>query len=125
MSRGYLDCIWLACLAVLFNVFAAPLAELMSPQQKLLVMWGGFCSAAAPRQVASELVPAPDRQHPMPGGHVCCCANAALLALPPAALGAFAEPVLREAHRPVPRRAAPARRRLWPSLNPRASPALA
>ncbi|HHH9558903.1 TPA: DUF2946 domain-containing protein [Pseudomonas aeruginosa] len=128
MSRRYLDYVWVACLAVLFNVFALPLADVMTPQQKRLVMWGGFCSASgvAAQSLAVDLGPAEGDSHPphsLPGSsHSCHCFNATVLALPPVSFGAFLPHRFTDRHVAALPEAPVAPRRPWPSIVPRASP---
>lgn len=129
MSRRYLDYVWVACLAVLFNVFALPLADVMTPQQKRLVMWGGFCSASGVKAVALDLDATPGdspSSHPSHGdGTSCQCSNATVLALPPALLFGLAAHGFTDLFLAALPTAPLSLRRLWPSIVPRASPAFA
>ncbi|MDO9320907.1 MAG: DUF2946 domain-containing protein [Pseudomonas sp.] len=126
MSQRRLEYVWVACLAVLFNVFAMPLSSVMSAPQKELLMWGSFCSTGGTELVAISLgnnsdEPAQNSSHAN-SPHSCCCSNATVLALPTAlpfahlrSFKASRSPANLE-HRGI------ALRRLWPSINPRASP---
>jgi hypothetical protein len=126
MSQRRLEYVWVACLAVLFNVFAMPLSSVMSAPQKQLLMWGSFCSAGSTQRVAIALDNNPDEPQPnsshATSQHSCCCSNATVLALPAALPFAHARtfkatrPLATLAHSGI------ALRRLWPSINPRASP---
>lgn len=126
MSQRRLEYVWVACLAVLFNVFAMPLSSVMSAPQKELLMWGSFCSAGGTQLVAISLGNNPDEPEQnsshATSSHACCCSNATVLALPTALpfahLRSFKapRPLATLAHSGI------ALRRLWPSINPRASP---
>ena len=120
---------WVACLAVLFNAFAMPMASAMQqtddPVKRL--MWGGFCSSngASLKTIAlGKLeIPAPQQDDHSTMQHCWCCSGSApLVALP------GHEPQLYfaqfEANRSLPRAAfnTPTPRQQWPNLNPRASP---
>lgn len=120
---------WIACLAVLFNAFAMPMAGAMQgssdPGEQLL--WGSFCSANGTRLVAIDLG-APGQKTPPQDNHSsmqhcwCCSGSAPLVALPghtPQLHVARFEAVQNLA---PPSLQAPTPRQQWPSLNPRASP---
>ena len=89
MARQRFAIAWIACLAVLFNAFAMPLAGAMQqsqdPVQQLL--WGGFCSAngASLKTIAlGKLdIPAPQQDEHSTMQHCWCCSGSpSLVALP-------------------------------------------
>lgn len=118
----------IACLAVLFNLLAMPLASAApkGPDEQLL--WGAFCSSVAGKAKA-EIMALGKLDLGQQGDdhanlqHCWCCSGAApSLALPghvaqlttPQAAPTGVEPLL-GAYQPTPRQQ-------WPALNPRASP---
>jgi len=119
---------WIACIAVLFNLLAMPLASAAPKGPAEQLLWGAFCSSvgakANPAIMALgkiDLGQQGDEHSNMQ--HCWCCSGAApLLALPghapqlskPLALSIGLEPLL-AAYQPTPRQQ-------WPALNPRASP---
>lgn len=78
---------WIACLAVLLNLFAMPMSRAMQTPDVRLMLWGGFCSGgnlgALPKDLGKVLdalqmpQPKPVMQH-----GDCCCGYAGLAALP-------------------------------------------
>lgn len=118
---------WIACLAVLLNLFAMPMSRAMQTPDVRLMLWGGFCSGgnlgALPKDLGKVLdalqmpQPKPVMQH-----GDCCCGYAGLAALPsnyyrhylPHYISdtSFQNPTLPKLHP----------RSRWPKLSPRASP---
>ncbi|WP_323146931.1 DUF2946 domain-containing protein [Pseudomonas marginalis] len=129
MARQRVAIAWIACLAVLFNAFAMPMASAMQqskdPVQQLL--WGSFCSSngASLKTIAlGKLeIPAPQPDDHSTMQHCWCCSGSApLVALPghvPQLYLTRFETVQRQPHTPL---QTPTPRQQWPSLNPRASP---
>jgi len=129
MARQRFAIAWIACLAVLFNAFAMPMASAMQqskdPVQQLL--WGSFCSSdgASLKTIAlGKLeIPAPQPDDHSTMQHCWCCSGSApLVALPghvPQLYLTRFETVQRQPHTPL---QTPTPRQQWPSLNPRASP---
>ncbi|QDG58425.1 DUF2946 domain-containing protein [Pseudomonas sp. NIBRBAC000502773] len=129
MARQRFAIAWIACLAVLFNAFAMPMASAMQqskdPVQQLL--WGSFCSSngASLKTIAlGKLeIPAPQQDDHSTMQHCWCCSGSApLVALPghvPQLYLTQFETVQRQLHTPL---QTPTPRQQWPSLNPRASP---
>lgn len=126
MSQRRLEYVWVACIAVLFNVFAMPLSSALSAADNKQLMWGGFCSSGDSQAVARLLskldIQSPQEPEPAHAEHVCCCSNASVLALLgalPVAHGLLFRTVAVRVDMTVGR---VSKRRLWPSINPRASP---
>ena len=129
MARQRVAIAWIACLAVLFNAFAMPMASAIQqskdPVQQLL--WGSFCSSngASLKTVAlGKLdIPAPAQDDHSAMQHCWCCSGSApLVALPghvPQLYLTRFETLQRQPHTPL---QTPTPRQQWPSLNPRASP---
>ncbi|WP_447892027.1 DUF2946 domain-containing protein [Pseudomonas marginalis] len=129
MARQRVAIAWIACLAVLFNAFAMPMASAIQqskdPVQQLL--WGSFCSSngASLKTIAlGKLeIPAPQPDDHSTMQHCWCCSGSApLVALPgyvPQLYLTRFETVQRQPHTPL---QTPTPRQQWPSLNPRASP---
>ncbi|MFY0749592.1 DUF2946 domain-containing protein [Pseudomonas sp. NFX5] len=129
MARQRFAIAWIACLAVLFNAFAMPMAsatqQSKDPVQQLL--WGSFCSSngASLKTIAlGKLeIPAPQPDDHSTMQHCWCCSGSApLVALPghvPQLYLTRFETVQRQPHTPL---QTPTPRQQWPSLNPRASP---
>ncbi|WEL70314.1 DUF2946 domain-containing protein [Pseudomonas sp. CBSPCGW29] len=89
MARQRFAIAWIACLAVLFNAFAMPLASAMQqaddPVKQLL--WGSFCSSNGTKLTAIALgkleIPAPQQDDHSTMQHCWCCSGSApLVALP-------------------------------------------
>ena len=129
MARQRFAIAWIACLAVLFNAFAMPMAsatqQSKDPVQQLL--WVSFCSSngASLKTIAlGKLeIPAPQPDDHSTMQHCWCCSGSApLVALPghvPQLYLTRFETVQRQPHTPL---QTPTPRQQWPSLNPRASP---
>ncbi|MFV9650689.1 DUF2946 domain-containing protein [Pseudomonas citrulli] len=129
MARQRFAIAWIACLAVLFNAFAMPMASAMQqskdPVQQLL--WGSFCSSNSASMKTIALgkleIPAPQPDDHSTMQHCWCCPGSApLVALPghvPQLYLTRFETVQRQPHTPL---QTPTPRQQWPSLNPRASP---
>jgi len=83
MARQRFAIAWIACLAVLFNAFAMPMASAMQqsqdPVQQLL--WGSFCSSngASLKTIAlGQLeIPAPQQDDHSTMQHCWCCSGSA------------------------------------------------
>ncbi|NMY04213.1 DUF2946 domain-containing protein [Pseudomonas sp. WS 5059] len=129
MARQRFAFAWIACLAVLFNAFAMPMAGAMqqgkSPTEQLL--WGSFCSSNASKLVAMSLgtldIPAPQQDEHSSMQHCWCCSGSApLVALPGHVPQLYLTRFDPAPGLPSPALQAPTPRQQWPSLNPRASP---
>ena len=129
MARQRFAIAWIACLAVLFNAFAMPMAGAMQqaddPVKRL--MWGGFCSSngASLKTIAlGKLeIPTPQQDDHSTMQHCWCCSGSApLVALPGHTPQLYFARY--ESNRSVapPSLQTPTPRQQWPSLNPRASP---
>ncbi|KAF1011302.1 MAG: hypothetical protein GAK32_00954 [Pseudomonas fluorescens] len=128
MARQRFAFAWIACLAVLFNAFAMPMAGAMQASDKAMdqLIWGSFCSANGSKLTAIALgkldIPAPQDDHSTMQHCWCCSGSPPLVALP----GHVPQLYLTRfdaAHsqRPLLLQT-PTPRQQWPSLNPRASP---
>ena len=129
MARQRFAIAWIACLAVLFNAFAMPMASAMQqsqdPVQQLL--WGSFCSSngATLKTIAlGQLeIPAPQQDDHSTMQHCWCCSGSApVVALPghvPQLYVTRFDAVQRLSPQALQN---PTPRQQWPSLNPRASP---
>lgn len=118
---------WIACLAVLLNLFAMPMSRAMQTPDVRLMLWGGFCSGgnliALPADLGKviDALQLPQSKPVMQHGD-CCCGYAGLAALPSSyyrhylpqytSNTALENPELPTLHPRV----------RWPSLSPRASP---
>lgn len=118
---------WIACLAVLLNLFAMPMSHAMQTPDVRLMLWGGFCSggslSAQPKDFSKviDALQLPQSKPAMQHGD-CCCGHAGLAALPSNYYRHFLpqytdntaleNPVLPTLHPRI----------RWPSLSPRASP---
>lgn len=118
---------WIACLAVLLNLFAMPLSRAMQTPDLHLMLWGGFCSGGSLSAVPADLgkvidaLQLPQSKPVMQHGD-CCCGHTGLAALPSnyyrhylpqhTSHTAFENPELPALHPRI----------RWPSLSPRASP---
>jgi hypothetical protein len=129
MARQRFAIAWIACLAVLFNAFAMPLASAMQqaddPVKQLL--WGSFCSSNATKLTAITLgkleIPAPQQDDHSTMQHCWCCSGSApLVALPGHSPTLYFARFDAVQDLPPPSLQSPAPRQQWPSLNPRASP---
>ncbi|WP_430715368.1 FUSC family protein [Pseudomonas rhodesiae] len=78
---------WIACLAVLLNLFAMPMSRAIHAPDVRLMLWGGFCSggnlSALPADLGKviDALQLPQSKPVMQHGD-CCCSHAALAALP-------------------------------------------
>ena len=129
MARHRFAIAWIACLAVLFNAFAMPLASAMQPSQDPVqqLLWGSFCSAnsASLKTVAlGKLdIPAPAQDDHSAMQHCWCCSGSApLVALPGHVPQLYVTRFEAAQSLPPPSLQSPTPRQQWPSLNPRASP---
>ena len=129
MARQRFAFAWIACLAVLFNAFAMPMAGAMqqgqSPAEQLL--WGSFCSSNGSKLVAISLgkldLPAPQQDEHSTMQHCWCCSGSApLVALPGHVPQLYLTRIDPAPGLPSPALQAPTPRQQWPSLSPRASP---
>lgn len=129
MARQRFAIAWIACLAVLFNAFAMPMASAMQqssdPVRQLL--WGSFCSSngASLKTIAlGKLeIPAPQQDYHSTMQHCWCCSGSApLVALPGHVPQLYLTQFNTSQRLPPPRLHSPPPRQQWPSLNPRASP---
>lgn len=120
-------CPWIACLAVLLNLFAMPMSRAMQAPDVRLMLWGGFCSggslSALPKEFSKVILALQLPQSKPAVQHAdCCCGHAGMAALPSnyyrhflpqyTANTALENPVLPTLHPRI----------RWPSLSPRASP---
>ncbi|WP_338479436.1 DUF2946 domain-containing protein [Pseudomonas trivialis] len=129
MARQHFALAWIACLAVLFNAFAMPLANAMQPAHDPVtqLFWGGFCSStgASVNTVAlGQLeIPAPQQDDHSTMQHCWCCSGSTpWVALPGHVPQLYVTRFEASQGLPPQSRQAPTPRRQWPSLNPRASP---
>ena len=129
MARQRFAIAWIACLAVLFNAFAMPMAGAMQQSDDPIkrLMWGSFCSSngASLKTIAlGKLeIPAPQQDDHSTMQHCWCCSGSApLVALPGHAPQLYLTPLTTSQHLPPPQLQPPTPRQQWPSLNPRASP---
>ena len=129
MARQRFAIAWIACLAVLFNAFAMPLAGAMQqaddPVKQLL--WGSFCSSNATKLTAIALgkleIPAPQQDDHSTMQHCWCCSGSAPLVALPSHVPTLYFAAIEHGHSQVPDHLKrPTPRQQWPSLNPRASP---
>lgn len=129
MARQRFAIAWIACLAVLFNAFAMPMAGAMQPSSKAIdqLIWGSFCSANANKLTAVALgkldIPAqqPDDHSNMQ--HCWCCSGSpSMVALPGHVPQLYVTRFEAAQPGPPPSLQPPTPRQQWPSLNPRASP---
>lgn len=119
--------VWIACLAVLLNMLAAPWSRALDNPEMHLLLWGSFCSGNSstaqhsPRLSRTIAQPAPAGDS-MQHSDCCCCGHLGMTALP----ATYHRHALAQ-YVPATPLASPAQtiqhpRRHWPSLNPRASP---
>ncbi|MFN3357110.1 MAG: DUF2946 domain-containing protein [Pseudomonas sp.] len=129
MARQRFAIAWIACLAVLFNAFAMPMAGAMQqaddPVKRLI--WGGFCSSngASLKTIALGKLEIPTPQqddHSTMQNCWCCSGSAPLVALPGHVPQLYVTQFEAVESLPPPSAAPPTPRQQWPSLNPRASP---
>ncbi|WP_338489402.1 DUF2946 domain-containing protein [Pseudomonas trivialis] len=129
MARQRFALAWIACLAVLFNAFAMPLANAMQPAHDPVkqLFWGGFCSStgASVNTVALGQLEIPAQQqddHSTMQHCWCCSGSTPWVALPGHVPQLYVARFEASQGLPPQSRQAPTPRRQWPSLNPRASP---
>ena len=129
MARQRFAIAWIACLAVLFNAFAMPMASAMQqaddPVKRLL--WGSFCSSngASLKTIALGTleIPAPQQDDHSTMQHCWSCSGSApLVALPGHVPQLYVTRFEAVQNLPQPPLQNPTPRQQWPSLNPRASP---
>ena len=129
MARQRFAIAWIACLAVLFNAFAMPMASAMQqaddPVKRLL--WGSFCSSngASLKTIALGTleIPAPQQDDHSTMQHCWCCSGSApLVALPGHVPQLYVTRFEAVQNLPQPPLQNHTPRQQWPSLNPRASP---
>lgn len=131
MNRRRLAFAWIACLAVLFNAFAMPMAGAMQPSTNSIeqLLWGSFCSASGTKLVAISLgsleQKAPQQDDHSTMQHCWCCSGSApMVALPGHVPQLYFARFDAVQSLPPPSLQSPTPRQQWPSLNPRASPAV-
>lgn len=134
--------LWIACLAMLLHSLAMPVSATLSPEVKRVLGWGGHCVVAervvtqshAHHDAQASAVDAGEHAghtdaETSSGHHAnmqqCCCgAGSALLAGFSADAPSFLERTATSGRLPpAPAVRSQSPRGLWPSLNPRASPA--
>ncbi|MGK9415756.1 DUF2946 domain-containing protein [Pseudomonas cedrina] len=129
MARQRFAIAWIACLAVLFNAFAMPLAAAMQqaddPVKRLL--WGSFCSSNGASLKAIALgkleIPAPSQDdHSAMQYCWCCSGSPSLVALPGHVPQLYVMRFTAVQSLPPTQLQNPTPRQQWPSLNPRAPP---
>ncbi len=129
MARQRFAIAWIACLAVLFNAFAMPMASAMQqaddPVKQLL--WGSFCSSNGASLKAIALgtleIPAPQQDEHSTMQHCWCCSGSApVVVLPGHVPQLYVTRFDAFRNLPAPSLQPPSPRQQWPSLNPRASP---
>ncbi|RMP59128.1 hypothetical protein ALQ18_04804 [Pseudomonas marginalis pv. marginalis] len=118
---------WIACLAVLLNMFAMPMSRAMQTPDVQLMLWGGFCSGGGSQALPPGFKKTVDTFQQAPSKTLmqhgdCCCGHAGMAALPSNYYRHFLpqytsdtsleNPVLPKLHPRI----------RWPSLSPRASP---
>ncbi|MFA0997486.1 MULTISPECIES: DUF2946 domain-containing protein [Pseudomonas syringae group] len=118
---------WIACLAVLLNMFAMPLSRAMQAPDMRLMLLGGFCSAggsSALPQELSKMLDALQTSQPKPVMQHgdCCCGHAGLAALPSSYYRHFLPQYTSNTTLDNPELPTLHPRIRWPSLSPRASP---
>ncbi|KPW71480.1 MULTISPECIES: DUF2946 domain-containing protein [Pseudomonas syringae group] len=118
---------WIACLAVLLNMFAMPLSRAMQSPDLRLMLSGGFCSnggsKALPQEFSNMLdaLQLPQSKSVMQHGD-CCCGHAGLVALPSSYYRPFLPQYPSSITLENPELPTLHPRIRWPSLSPRASP---
>ncbi|WP_300725230.1 DUF2946 domain-containing protein [Pseudomonas sp.] len=129
MSRQRFALAWIACFAVLFNLLAMssmPQARNAPTEQ---FMMSSFCTSMGTQMVKVSLgtfEPAdsqPDNHSTMQ--HCWCCSGSAPLVALPSSVAELHFAAIRHGHSQLPDHLKhPTPRQQWPSLNPRASPAV-
>lgn len=129
MARQRFAFAWIACLAVLFNAFAMPMAGAMQQgkQSAEQLLWGSFCASGGNALVAMSLgkldLPAPQPDEHSTMQHCWCCSgSASWVALSGHAPQLYLTRVAARPDLPSPPLQSATPRQHWPSLNPRASP---
>ena len=129
MARQRFAIAWIACLAVLFNAFAMPLASAMQQTDDPVkqVLWGSFCSSNGASLKTVTLgkleIPAPQQDDHSTMQHCWCCSGSALSVALPGHVPQLYLTRFEAAQRlATPSLQSPTPRQQWPSLNPRASP---
>ncbi|QHF39376.1 hypothetical protein PspS34_14375 [Pseudomonas sp. S34] len=118
---------WIACLAVLLNLFAMPLSSAMQTSDVRLILWGGFCSggnsSALPKDLGKviDALQKPQSKSVMQHG-ACCCGHAGSAALPSNYYRHFLPQYTPDTALESPELPTLHPRIRWPSLSPRASP---
>ncbi|KAF1031284.1 MAG: hypothetical protein GAK37_00883 [Pseudomonas sp.] len=131
MARQRFAFAWIACFAVLFNAFAMPMAGAMQASNTAInqLIWGGFCSTNGNSAKVIALgkleIPAPQPDDHSTMQHCWCCSGSpSLVALPGHVPQLYVTRFAALQSLPPPSLQSPAPRQQWPSLNPRASPAV-
>jgi hypothetical protein len=129
MARQRFAFAWIACLAVLFNAFAMPMAGTMQASSNSVeqLLWGSFCSASGTKLVAMSLgtleQKAPQQDEHSTMQHCWCCSGSApLVALAGHTPKLYVARLDAVRSLSPPSLQSPTPRQQWPSLNPRASP---
>ncbi|WP_460060467.1 DUF2946 domain-containing protein [Pseudomonas sp. S2_A05] len=118
---------WIACLAVLLNLFAMPMSRAMQAPDVRLMLWGGFCSSGNLSALPADLgkvidaLQLPQSKPVMQHGD-CCCGHAGLAALPSNYYRHYLPPYPSNTVLENPELPTLHPRIRWPSLSPRASP---
>ncbi|WP_122868567.1 DUF2946 domain-containing protein [Pseudomonas viridiflava] len=118
---------WIACLAVLLNLFAMPMSRAIQAPDVRLMLWGGFCSggnlSALPADLGKviDALQLPQSKPVMQHGD-CCCGHAGLAALPSNYYRHYLPPYTPDTALENPELPTLNPRVRWPSLSPRASP---
>ncbi|WP_460114563.1 DUF2946 domain-containing protein [Pseudomonas sp. H3_G03] len=118
---------WIACLAVLLNLFAMPMSRAIQAPDVRLMLWGGFCSggnlSALPADLGKviDALQLPQSKPVMQHGD-CCCGHAGLAALPSNYYRHYLPPYTHNTALENPELPTLHPRVRWPSLSPRASP---
>ncbi|MEB0040961.1 MULTISPECIES: DUF2946 domain-containing protein [unclassified Pseudomonas] len=127
MSRRRLAFAWIACFAVLFNMFAMPMTSAAPKTVDEALLWGSFCSASGTRLVAislgkTEQSLAQKDDHAAMQHCWCCAGSAPLVSVPSGFTPWYALQAETTLAREVQSPSALSPRQQWPSLNPRAPP---
>jgi hypothetical protein len=119
---------WIACLAVLFNLLAMPLASAVPKGPAEQLLWGAFCSSMANKakddvQALAKIDLGPQSDDSASMMNCWCCSGAAPVVALPAHIPKLYFAAIERGHSLVPDHLKrPTPRQQWPSLNPRASP---
>lgn len=118
---------WIACLAVLLNMLAAPWSRTLDNPDMHLLLWGGLCSGnsstaqhspLASRTTAQQAPTSDTAQH----SDCCCCGHVGMTALPSTYYRHFLTQYIPDSALTKPALPTQHPRIRWPSLSPRASP---